>query len=106
MTVITEPTTTIDDCRWAITDYQSALPRARQPLADQLDARLAQAIGERHRAEMRLEKRWEWCDLNTGHPLYDERETACIDSIAEYTEWCDVVRDMCAALGLSGERCA
>ena len=84
----------IEDCRWAIADYHAALPRARSMLGKKLDEMHVGAIGTRFLVERELEKRWE-----------GGSDDDCIASLAEYVAWSDVIRDICKALGRSGERC-
>lgn len=97
---------TIEDCRWAVTDYQSALPRARGPLRKQVDILIGQAVGERIKIEQQqLNIRWTWCDDNAGHERYAEREEACLETLHEYEVWSDVIAEMCVAIEKQGTQC-
>lgn len=82
------PTVTADACWWALADYRAVLPRARGAMGKQLDMLLGQAIGERILHEAACERAWT-----------EEDDDACIAAITAYVEWCDVVRDVCRALG-------
>ena len=91
---------TVEACRWAI-----AANSGRHEAKRELDSLLVGAIGERFLVEQKLTKRWTWLDANPGHEKYAEREADCIATLAEYTEWSDVIRELCRELGQTGERC-
>lgn len=94
------PIVTIDDCRWAISDFQSGSITRRE-----LDSALGDAHGQRFLVERKLDKRWTWLDEHPGHEKHEERETACIETLAEYANWSDVIHDLCSALQITGDRC-
>lgn len=102
-TIVISPT--LDDCRWAVADFNSALPRAREPLRARISRFLDGAIAERHKAEATLRTKWSWLDNQPGHPHFDEGETVAIESLEAYGRWCDVVQQMCRALGDTRDRC-
>lgn len=39
-----------------------------------------------------LETRWKWLDANPNHPLFREREDACLDALKEYERLEDAIR--------------
>jgi hypothetical protein len=39
-----------------------------------------------------LQRRWNWLDANPGHPLYREREDACLVALADYERLEDAIR--------------
>lgn len=90
-----ESVVTIEDCRWAIADYQSALPRARAPLGKRVDEMLSAAIGARFLIEQSLIADWD----------NDDREDDVIANLGEYVAWTDAIHDLCRCIGKSGSRC-
>lgn len=96
---------TIDECRWAVTDFTFALPRAREPLRDRIRRLLDGAIAEREKANATLRFQWRWLDEHRSHPQFANGEESAVASLKAYERWSDVVREMCAALGDSRDRC-
>lgn len=96
----------LEDCRWAVADFTSALPRARESMRSRIAHLLDGAIAEREKAAGRLRTQWAWLNANRSHTQFAEGEEIALASLERYERWCDVVHEMCAALGDTRDRCA
>lgn len=94
MGVVAPTPVTVEDCRWAVSDFHAGHIARKH-----LDAMRTEAILHRFQVECKLAKRWSWCDRNPGHDRAPEREQACIDTLAEYVNWSDVLHEINRALG-------
>lgn len=96
---------TLDDCRWVMADWRSALPRARPLMADRIARMIDGAIIERERVNALLRARWAWLDAHRDHPKYAEGEDVVIELLGQYEDWCNAVEGLCDAVGDTRARC-
>lgn len=96
---------TLEDCRWVMADWRSALPRARPLMTDRIGRMIDGAVIERQRIDALLRTRWTWLDANRSHPRYAEGEAVVIELLEQYEDWCNAVEGMCDAIGDERERC-
>ena len=91
-------TITVDGLRTALDRLANARPSMRQPMQDSAIALALRLADERDALVTRLDKRWDWCDANEGHPQFIEREDAVIADLATYETMEDALRDAAGVL--------